>query len=194
MLQFSSVQLLSLVRLFVTPWIAACQASLSITNSQRLLKLMPINSVMPSNHLILCCPLLLLPPIPPSVKCLESQYSNLYSILIPRRENPIDQWVNCLPQLWFWHWRCVWGLYNINLAAKGPPLVEERIWRKGPWFGRQLKRYLPLGFFNLLIYWTVLSLRCFCAGFLELWRAGATLRLVCGLLIVVASLVVGHRL
>ena len=54
----SSVQLLSSVRLFVTPWIAACQASLSITNSPSLLKLMPIESVMPSSHLILCHPLL----------------------------------------------------------------------------------------------------------------------------------------
>ena len=59
--QFSSVQSLSHVRLFVTPWTAACQASLSITNSQSLLKLMSIESVMPSNHLILYCPLLLLP-------------------------------------------------------------------------------------------------------------------------------------
>ena len=66
--QFSSVQSLSRVRLFVTPWIAARQASLSITNSWSLLKLMPINSVMPSNHLILCRPLLLLRPIPPSIR------------------------------------------------------------------------------------------------------------------------------
>ena len=61
--QFSSVQLLSPVRLFATPWIAACQASLSIINSQSLLKLMYIQLVMPSNHLILCHPLLLLPSI-----------------------------------------------------------------------------------------------------------------------------------
>ena len=57
-----SVQLLSRVWLFATPWIAARQASLSITNSQSLLKLMSIESVMPSSHLILCCPLFLLPP------------------------------------------------------------------------------------------------------------------------------------
>ena len=55
---FSSVQSLSRVRLFATPWITACQASMSITNAQSLLKLMPIESEMPSNHLILCCPLL----------------------------------------------------------------------------------------------------------------------------------------
>ena len=59
----SSVQLLSHVRHFVTPCIAACQASLSITNSHSLLKLMPIKSVMPPNQLILCCPVLLLPSI-----------------------------------------------------------------------------------------------------------------------------------
>ena len=58
--QFSSVQSLSHVQLSETPWTAACQASLSITNSQSLLKLMSIDSVMPSNHLILCCPLFLL--------------------------------------------------------------------------------------------------------------------------------------
>ena len=60
---FSSVQLLSRIWLFVTPWTAARQASLSITNSWRLPKLRSIESVMPSNHLILCCPLLLLPSI-----------------------------------------------------------------------------------------------------------------------------------
>ena len=59
--QFSSIQSLSRVRLFVTPWTATRQASLSITNSWSLLKLMSFESVMPSNHLILCCPLLLLP-------------------------------------------------------------------------------------------------------------------------------------
>ena len=66
--QFSSVQSLSHVRLFVTPWTAACQASLSITNSWSLLKLMSIESVMPSNHLILCHALLLLPSIFPSIR------------------------------------------------------------------------------------------------------------------------------
>ena len=66
--QFGSVQLLSHVRLFATPWITACQASLSITNSWSLLKLMPIESVMPSSHLILCLPLLLLPSILPSIR------------------------------------------------------------------------------------------------------------------------------
>ena len=63
-----SVQSLSRVRLFATPWIAAHQASLSITNSRSLLKLMSIKSVMPSSHFILCRLLLLLPPIPPSIR------------------------------------------------------------------------------------------------------------------------------
>ena len=70
---FSSVQLLSRVRLFVTPWMAARQASLSITNSRSLLKLMSIESVMPSGHFILCHPLLLLPPIPPSIRVFSSE-------------------------------------------------------------------------------------------------------------------------
>ena len=69
----SSVQSLSHVWLFVTPRTAACQASLSITNSQSLLKLMSIKSVMPSSHLILCCPLLLLPPIPPSIRVFSNE-------------------------------------------------------------------------------------------------------------------------
>ena len=65
--QFRSVQLLNHVWLFATPWIAAHQASLSNTNSQSLLKLMSIESVMPSSHLILCRPLLLLSPISPNI-------------------------------------------------------------------------------------------------------------------------------
>ena len=69
----SSVQSLSRVRLFVTPWTAACQASLSITNSQSLPKLMSIESVMPSNHLILCHPLLLLPSIFPSIRVFSNE-------------------------------------------------------------------------------------------------------------------------
>ena len=68
-----SVQSLSCGWLFASPWIAARQASLSITNSQSLLKLMPIKSVMPSSHLILCRPLLLLPPIPPSIRVFSNE-------------------------------------------------------------------------------------------------------------------------
>ena len=72
-----SVQLLSRVQLFVTPWTTARQASLSITNSQCLLKLMSIELVMPSNHLILCHPLLLLPSISPSIRVFYNE-SALY--------------------------------------------------------------------------------------------------------------------
>ena len=71
--QFSSVQSLSRVHLFATPWIAACQASLSITSSQSLPKLMSIESVMSPSHLILCRPLLLLPPIPPSIRVFSNE-------------------------------------------------------------------------------------------------------------------------
>ena len=72
-IQFNSVQSFSRVRLFATPWTAACQASLSITNSQSLLKLMSIESVMPSNHLILCHPLLLLLSIFPSIRVFPNE-------------------------------------------------------------------------------------------------------------------------
>ena len=71
--QFSSVQSLSRVRLFATPWIATRQASLSITNSRSLLKLTSIELVMPSNYLILCRPLLLLPSIPPSIRAFSNE-------------------------------------------------------------------------------------------------------------------------
>ena len=70
---FSSVHLLSHVQLFVTPWTAACQASLSITNFRSLLKLMSIKSVMPSNHLTLCRPLLLLPSVFPSIRVISDK-------------------------------------------------------------------------------------------------------------------------
>ena len=95
--QFSSVQSLSRVWLFVTPWIAACLASLSITNSRSLLKLMPIESLMPASHLILCHPLLLLPPIPPSIRvfCNEStlrirwpKYWSFSFSISPSNEHP----------------------------------------------------------------------------------------------------------
>ena len=71
--QFSSVQSLSRVRLFATPWIAARQASLSITNSRSSLRLTSIESVMPSSHIILLGPLLLLPPIHPSIRVFSSE-------------------------------------------------------------------------------------------------------------------------
>ena len=93
----SSVQALSRVRLFATPWTAACQASLSITNSQSLLKLMSIESVMPSNHLILCHPLLLPPLIFPSIRVFSNEsalrirwpkYWSLTFSISPSNEHP----------------------------------------------------------------------------------------------------------
>ena len=72
-LQFTSVQLFSHVQLFVTPWTAACQASLCITTSRSLLKLMCIESVIPSNHLILCYPFLLPPSIFPSIRVFSNE-------------------------------------------------------------------------------------------------------------------------
>ena len=77
--QFSSVQSFSRVQLFATPWIAAHQALLSITNSQSLLKLMSIESMMPSNHLILCLPLLLQPSIFSNESVLHIRWSKYWS-------------------------------------------------------------------------------------------------------------------
>ena len=94
---FSSVQSLSRVRLFATPWIAPCQASLSITNSRSSPKLMSIELAMPSRHLILCRPLLLLPPIPPSIRVFSNQltlrlrwpkYWSFSFSIIPSKEIP----------------------------------------------------------------------------------------------------------
>ena len=107
-LQFSSVQSLSRVQLFATPWTTARQATLSIINSQSLLKLMSIQLVMPPSHLILCCPLLLLPSIVPSIRiflnesvlrirwpkywgfCFSISPSNEYSGLISFRMDWLD--------------------------------------------------------------------------------------------------------
>ena len=94
---FSSVQSLSRVRLFVTPWVAARQAFLSITNSRSSPKLTSIELVMPSSHLILCRPLLLLPPIPPSIRVffnestLRMRWPKYWSFsfsIIPSKEIP----------------------------------------------------------------------------------------------------------
>ena len=94
---FSSVQSLSRVRLFATPWIAACQASLFITNSRSSLRLTSIESEMQSSHLILCCPLLLLPPIPPSIRVFSNEstlhmrwpkYCSFSFSIIPSKEIP----------------------------------------------------------------------------------------------------------
>ena len=102
-----SVQSLSCVQLFVIAWIAARQASLSITNSWSSRKLMSIESVMPSSHLILCCPLLLLPQIPPSIRVFSNEstlcmkwpkyWSSSFSV-IPSKEHPgliSFKWTGC---------------------------------------------------------------------------------------------------
>ena len=95
--QFSSVQSLSRVQIIATPWIAACQASLSITNSRSSLRLASIKSVMPSSHLILGRPLLLLPPIPPSIRVFSNEstlhvrwpkYWSFSFSIIPSKEIP----------------------------------------------------------------------------------------------------------
>ena len=99
--KFSSVQLLSNVQLFATPWTAAHQASLSITNSWSLLKLMSIESVMPSKHLILCCPILLLPSILPSIRVFSNEsalcvrwpkYWSFSFNISPSNEHPGQDW------------------------------------------------------------------------------------------------------
>ena len=95
--QFSSVQSLSRIQLFATPWIAAHQASLSITTSRSLLRLTSIESVMPCSHLILCRPLLLLSPVPPSIRVFSNEstlrlrwpkYWSFSFSIIPSKEIP----------------------------------------------------------------------------------------------------------
>ena len=103
-LLFSSVQSLSRVQLFATPWIAACQASLSITNFWSSSKLMFIKSVMPSSHLMLCYPLLLLPPIPPSIRV----FSNESTLLI--------------------RWPTYWSFsFSISPSNEHPGLISVRM-------------------------------------------------------------------
>ena len=97
LIQIRSDQSLSRVRLFATPWITACQASLSVTNSRSSLRLTSIESVMPSSHLILCRPLVLLPPIPPSIRVFSNEstlrmrwpkYWSFSFSIIPSKEIP----------------------------------------------------------------------------------------------------------
>ena len=102
--KFSSVQSLSRVRLFATPWITAHQVSLSINNSRTLLKLMSIESVMPSNHLLLCRPLLLLPSIFPNIRV----FSNESALRI--------------------RWLKYWSFsFNISLSNEHPGLISFRM-------------------------------------------------------------------
>ena len=103
-IQFVSVQLLSRVRLLATPWTAACQASLSISNSRNPPKPMSVESVMPSNHLMLCCSLLLLPSIFPSIRVFSNE-SALHS-----------RWPN------YWNFS-----FNISLSKEHPGLISFRM-------------------------------------------------------------------
>ena len=109
-LQFSSVQSLSHVQLFATPWITACQASLSITISRNSLRLTSIESVMPSSHLLLCHPFFLLPPIPPIIRVFSNEsalrmrwpkYWSFSFSIIPSKEHPglISFRMDCLDLL-----------------------------------------------------------------------------------------------
>ena len=103
-IQFSSVQSISRIQLFVTQLIAACQASLSITNSRSLLKLMSIELVMPSSHLILCHPLLLLPSIPPCIRVFSNEST------LPMR------------------WPKYWGFsFSISPSNEHPGLISFRM-------------------------------------------------------------------
>ena len=120
------VQLLSCVQLFVTPWTSACQAFLSFIVSRSLLKLMSIDSVMPSNHLILCCPLLLLPLVFPSIRV----FSNELALCI--RWQSIGASASALPmniQGWFSLGNGLTGL--ISLLSKGLSRIFPRttIWK-----------------------------------------------------------------
>ena len=127
----SSVQSLSHVQLFGTPWIAAHQASLSITNSQSLLKLMSIESVMPSSHLIFCCPFLLLPPIPPSIRV----FSNESTLRM--------RW----PKYWSFS-------FSISPSIEHPGLISFRMdWLDLPAVQGTLKSLLQHHSSKALIFW-----------------------------------------
>ena len=119
MYEFSSVQSLSCVRLFATPWIAACQASLSITSSRSSLRLTSIESVMPSSHLILYRPLLLLSPIPPSIRVFSNESTLRMSIAVSASASVLPM----NTQDWFPLGWTGW----ISLQSKGPSRVFSNI-------------------------------------------------------------------
>ena len=107
--QIRSNQSLSCVWLFATPWIAARQASLSITNSRSSLRLMSIKSVMPSSHLILCHPLLLLPPIPPSIRVFSNESTKFTLTLLPEVNAETRQAQPCWESL-----LSMWGFMSMG--------------------------------------------------------------------------------
>ena len=151
MVQFCSVQLFSCVWLFAAPWTAAHQASLSITSSRSLLKLMSIQSVMPSNHLILCHPLLLPPSIFPSIRVFSSElalrirwpkyWSFSFSI------SPSNEHQDWFPLGW-----TGW----ISLQSKGLSRVFNTTVQKHQFFGAQLI-YSPT-LTSIHDYWKTYSL------------------------------------
>ena len=132
--QFRSVQSLSHVRHFATPWTAAHQASLSTTNSQSLLKPMSIESVMPSNHLILCRSLLLLPPIPPSIRV----FSNESTLPWGGQSIGVSALASVLPMN-TQDWSPLGWTGWISLQSKGPSRVfSNTTVQKHQFFGAQL--------------------------------------------------------
>ena len=141
-IQFISVQSLSRIWVFVTPWIAARQASLSITNSRSSLRLASIESVMPSSHLILCRPLLLLPTIPPSIRVFSNEstlhmrcpkYLSFSFSIIPSEEIPglisfrMD-WVDLLAVVICWSAMIIWLLsYSVLPGLSFAPTCSIHI-------------------------------------------------------------------
>ena len=129
----SSVQSLSCVQHFVTPWTAACQASLSITNSQSPPKPVSIESVIPSNHLILCCPLLLLPSIFPSIRV----FSNESALCTGGQSIGVSASTSVLPMN-TQDWSPLGWTDSISLQSKGCSRVfSGTTVRKHPFFGAQ---------------------------------------------------------
>ena len=128
------VKLLSNVWLFEAPWTAVCQASLSITNSQSLLKLMSVESVMPSNHLILCCPLLLLPSILPSIRVfskepfLHIRWPKYWSFILSI--SPSNEYLDRFP----WGWTGWISLHSEGLSR----VFSNTTVQKHQFFGTQL--------------------------------------------------------
>ena len=158
---FSSVQSLSRLRLFATPWIAVPQASLSITNSRSSLRFTSIKSVMPSGHLILCHPLLLLPPIPPSIRVFSNEsalcmrcpkYWSFSFSIIPSKEIP-----------GLISFRMVWldllavqgtlkSLLQHHSSKASPRLVVHK---SGPTWHKSIKTYR-----RFLILWSFWTISC----------------------------------
>jgi len=131
---FSSVQSLSCVWCFETPWTAACQASLSITNFRISLKLMSIESVMPFNHLILCCPLFLLPSIFPSIRV----FSNVSVLHITSQSIGVSASISVLPMN-TQDWSTLGWTGWISLQSKGLSRVfSNTTVQKHQFFGAQL--------------------------------------------------------